>query len=205
MNLRRGISLIECLVLVGVAAIGLTITVPKYVKSQVRSHVARAKADLAKEMVALDFYFVDHDNYPPMADRNLYEPVYQGMHGRSSTYLTTPIAYIDSLSFDPFVPDSYYSNAYYPYSTNVGKRYVYYNSGLQVRSFGDTWNGLIEWVGLTLMYSYGPDQTPFAGASATLMPYDPTNGIISPGNIIRCQRKEDGIPLHPVTGTYIWN
>ncbi|MGB9692751.1 MAG: hypothetical protein ACPL7D_11365, partial [Candidatus Sumerlaeaceae bacterium] len=63
---------------------------------------------------------------------------------------------------------------------------------------------LVPWLGKWAMYGYGPDRTPFQGSKATLLPYDPTNGTVSPGNIVRCQKNVDGTPVNPGTGTFLW-
>ncbi len=214
-----GFSLIELLIVVAIIAILAAIAVPNFLEAQVRSKVSRTKADMRSIATALESYSIDNNNhYPPAADvgQNA-SPVSTGFHTRLPTYLTTPMAYITSILYDPFVSqDNTWFNSVYPPSTQVGKRYVYYCMSswtegtttlpyhIHAAGGSDVWGGLVNWVGLWMIYSYGPDKNPFQGPGATLLPYDATNGTISPGNIVRCQKTSDGTPVHPVTGTYTW-
>ena len=199
-----GFTLIELLIVVAIIAILAAIAVPNFLEAQTRSKVSRCKADMRSTVTAIESYGVDNNKYPPAADFGIDAVV--GFHSRVPTYLTTPIAYMTSVTFDPFVSQqTTFSNATYPPETHVGKRYVYYYTPYHLELATDLWNGLEEWVGQWLLYGYGPDRTPFQGPSATLLPYDPTNGTVSPGNIIRCQKNQDGINPHPVTKTFFWN
>jgi type II secretion system protein G len=209
--MRKGFTLIELLIVVAIIAILAAIAVPNFLEAQTRSKVSRAKADLRSVATALESYAVDNNKYPPPADTALNPPgadcwSNSWFHSRIPNYLTTPVGYITSLYFDPFVPNtSTFSNSTYPVSTRVGERYVYYETEGVVAHEGDSWGGtLVDWMGRWLMYSYGPDRNPFQGAKATFLPYDPTNGTISKGNIVRCQKAVDGTPVNPRTGTFLW-
>jgi prepilin-type N-terminal cleavage/methylation domain-containing protein len=216
---KTAFTLIELLIVVAIIAILAAIAVPNFLEAQVRSKVSRTKADMRSIATALESYSIDNNNhYPPAADvgQNA-SPTSTGFHTRLPTYLTTPIAYITSILHDPFVSqdNTFVTSTVYPPSTEVGKRYAYYclsswTIGNSTQPYhihaagGDVWNGIVNWVGLWLVYSYGPDKVAFHGAGATLLPYDATNGTISTGNIVRCQKTSDGTPVHPVTGTYNW-
>ncbi|MCD6384435.1 prepilin-type N-terminal cleavage/methylation domain-containing protein [Candidatus Sumerlaeota bacterium] len=208
MKKRKGFTLIELLIVVAIIAILAAIAVPNFLEAQTRSKTSRCKADMRSITTALESYFVDNNEYPPAGDYGAPNPrTGAGFHSRIPTYLTTPIAYLTSIevAYDPFVVrESTWYSSYYPRDTRVGERYVYYNSKFHAEDWGDVWGGLYNWVGAWLFYGYGPDKTPFHGPKGTLIPYDPTNGTVSLGNIIRCQKMTDGIPPHPVTGTYHW-
>ncbi|MGC8741327.1 MAG: prepilin-type N-terminal cleavage/methylation domain-containing protein [Candidatus Sumerlaeaceae bacterium] len=210
--MRKGFTLIELLIVVAIIAILAAIAVPNFLEAQTRSKVSRCKADMRSLVTALESYAVDNNKYPPPADCALVTPANNGQawgsyfHSRIPNYLTTPIGYVTSLYEDPFVVQtSTYSSATYPAATRVGMRYVYYETEGMVTNLGDFWSGtLVPWLGKWAMYGYGPDRTPFQGSKATLLPYDPTNGTVSPGNIVRCQKNVDGTPVNPGTGTFFW-
>jgi len=203
---NKAFTLIELLIVVAIIGILAAIAIPNFLMAQVRAKVSHGVAEMSSCVTALESYRIDNSQYPPAGDlRAGLNPRTTGYHSRLPSYLTSPVAYIKSLPFDPFVEEqSTWSNTYYPVSSGVGKRYVYYQTQFMVEDNGDLWGGLQQWVGAWLFYGYGPDKTPFHGARATLLPYDPTNGTISLGNVIKCQKKADGIPVHPTTGTYLW-
>ncbi len=212
---KNGFTLIELLIVVAIIAILAAIAVPNFLEAQVRSKVSRCKADMRTMVTAMESYYVDNNKYPPAGDLpNVpMTPNSASFHARTPNYLTTPIAYLTSLPEDVFLPQSTFSNGTYPEGTRVGYRYAYFywdwylnpaNGGSSPNGFSDFWSGPKEWTGEWLIYGYGPDKVPFHGAGATFLPYDPTNGTVSPGNIVRCQKNTDGIPPHPISGTYIW-
>ncbi len=216
---RKGsaFTLIELLIVVAIIAILAAIAVPNFLEAQTRSKVSRCRADMRTQVTGLESYAVDNNKYPPTCDAFIpgCTPTSQVFHARTPTYLTSPISYLSSLSYDPFVKStSTFSNAVYDASSRVGERYAYFNwdwflsptaGGSNPAGSSDFWNGPIAWTGQWLIYGYGPDQQPFHGSGATFLPYDPTNGTVSLGNVIRCQKDTEGIPPHPVTGTFNWN
>lgn len=198
---NKGFTLIELLIVVAIIAILAAIAVPNFLEAQVRSKASRAKADVRSIATALEAYAVDTNGYPPMGDRVdgqqwtplPAEPIF---HSRISSFLTTPIAYITSLYKDPFMV---LQQTQFTYS-DIYQRYSYYNYYQWVDvSPGSAWfkECLYQRAGAWLIYSWGPDKagnwsgSPPVGEDGVYTNYDPTNGTVSIGNIIRTQFTTD--------------
>jgi len=225
MQRKKAFTLIELLIVVAIIAILAAIAVPNFLEAQVRAKVSRGRADMRTLVTAAEAYAVDYNTYPPAEEYNNNDPLTlewnansQWFHARMGSPLTTPIAYVSTLYEDPFVsveldglqlPTFWEQNA-----PNVGKRYTWFPwsyyltpdaGGNNPNGFNmDFWDGAVEWTGQWLMYGFGPDSDAFHGNGATFLPYDPTNGTISDGNIVRTQKSTDGIPPHPNTGCFNW-
>ncbi len=221
MQLLRGIrtafTLIELLIVVAIIAILAAIAVPNFLEAQVRSKVSRAKSDMRTVSTALESYRVDSNKYPaPMeafatGDTGwgagaIPEPPF---HSRTSSLLTTPIAYIASLPLDPFRTTR---EPPFPMSAWVRifkDRHIYFNFDyLRGKSPGTFTPGAQnnftiaeQLAGAYLFYSVGPDGDETNGAgtnsAANYRDYDPSNGTISEGNIFRTQKNGELLGVHP--------
>lgn len=213
--MKRGFTLIELLIVVAIIAILAAIAVPNFLEAQTRAKVSRCKADMRTLVTAIEAYGVDNNKYAPMADRHFTDVSVAGpnFHSRMPTFYTTPIAYVTSIMLDPFVDKrtATFTSTAYPAESMVGFRYVYYESVMLSSDppigFGDPWDKLTEWVGAWNLMGYGPDGLPSVPGTAapdrgTLHPYDATNGTVSKGNIVRCQKNTASTPIHPRTGTF---
>ncbi len=199
--MRKGFTLIELLIVVAIIAILAAIAVPNFLEAQTRSRVSRVQADMRTIGTALEAYFVDNNAYPP--DRNFsggrnVSP--SGLYIEQLDYITTPIAYLTSANIgDPFLPPDAMAEPGIPASG-----FKYFNTGYEGIANGN-WGDRVAvafpdkmprtgWI----LLSYGPDIAYQGGEWATIgldteafgwkgvqRLYDPTNGTMSAGDIIR--------------------
>ncbi|MFB3895241.1 MAG: type IV pilin protein [bacterium] len=177
-NRRKGFTLIELLIVVAIIAILAAIAIPNFLSAQVRSKVSRAKSDMRTIATGMESYYVENNAYPC---EFLYwgRPVpYNEMVRimKAEALLTTPIAYLTSFPMDPFKQGERWSPPVYWYY-NWQERYGYpINYNTWVGGVAPWYDESAAWV----IDSIGPDYTPgFA------IPYDPTNGTVTNGDIVR--------------------
>ena len=196
----KAFTLIELLIVVAIIAILAAIAVPNFLEAQVRSKVSRAKADIRTVGVAVESYCVDTNGkypycYPPYAEfdhraGHLFLDVEWRDGSTQMTgmgkILTTPIAYIASIPWDPFVSRAYRHNPPWNWPgppLNAAAMYIY----------GLNWDFVVDICGVTpgvppdlypqagyAIYSYGPQCV--LGWPPII--YDPTNGTVSRGLIM---------------------
>jgi prepilin-type N-terminal cleavage/methylation domain-containing protein len=205
-SLISAFTLIELLIVVAIIAILAAIAVPNFLEAQTRAKASRAKADLASIATALESYMVDHNQYPTMY--KLTSPQFvnpaSGLADLLYWYipdaLSTPVAYLTSANLQcPFGGDK-------PQSANfpgeLWKRYSYENitelmaysgpnaqavlqgPGRKYNVAADPLNHIGRWRVLCI----GPDI-----AWNPMVQYDPSNGTISPGNIMRTSASSQGL------------
>lgn len=203
---HRGFTLIELLIVVAIIAILAAIAVPNFLEAQVRSKVSRAKNDMRSIANALEMYRTDNNDYP--LDNNFYstlnwvgrQPKPNPMPPAPILYLsaiTTPIAYMSSIPRNPFPLHTYnnYVGSVRDYQYDYAATDWMYT---QILFRGLPQNGA-KWV----LNTCGPDMVPSGGEYMLLWPktvltgggfgsnsnpggiYDPTNGTISWGDIVR--------------------
>lgn len=175
-NLKdSGFTLIELLIVVAIITILASIAVPNFLAAQTRAKVSRAQADMRTIVIGLESYHVDRNRYPPTPLAAL-DDRYKRLR-----FLTTPIAYLTSLPLEVF-----------------GRKgdeapYAYWSSNLSdAMKFSPVFFHLPEEKkknGRWSLFSRGPDLdyelAVEEGGDGLLSYYDPTNGTVSNGDIMR--------------------
>lgn len=189
MQTGRAFTLIELLIVVAIIAILAAIAVPNFLEAQTRAKVSRAKADMRSLATAVESYRVDHNRYPV----GWFQPPVVTIEDRWKQ-VTTPVAYITSIPDDPFgdmVIDSFpgppWEYRTFDFLVDTLEIIGQHNFFLDLHSFGHS--TATQWYAA----SQGPDLEPGAtqsgpapntGSNLGLI-YDPTNGTVSIGDIIR--------------------
>lgn len=187
---RSGFTLIELLVVVAIIAILAAIAIPNLLEAQTRAKVSRAKADLKTIVNGLEIYRVDNNQYPTYHYSTFAGPTALEFHiGGSVTGfatsppfdgrnpITTPIGYVTSMPQDPFVM--------HKNGPPQLREYLYVNWDYALKFATDTPARVQSFMlarniyGPYRLHSRGPDR--FGPNSG--IPYDPTNGTVSQGDI----------------------
>lgn len=169
-----GFTLIELLIVVAIIAILASIAVPNFLEAQIRAKVSRAKTDLRTLATGLEAYRVDSNQYPPTPLFALGDRFFR------LKPLTTPVAYITSLP--PEVFSTVKSEPYAYWSANLNDAMKY--SPIYFFLFDEK-----DKDGRWALFSRGPDMNyeaaPEEGGEGFLIDYDPTNGTVSNGDVMR--------------------
>jgi prepilin-type N-terminal cleavage/methylation domain-containing protein len=190
---KYGFTLIELLVVIVIISILTLIGINNLMESSTRAKVSRTKNDMRVVASALELYHADHNAYVTFIrdePGQLVNRVIVPMTRRLSP-LTTPIAYITTVPRDVFEtvatsdgsPLVFFDT--YDYADVPGLNRAGSNKGAGATS-GAIWR----------LSSAGPDRIQsFGGDLATIgrdsvianfgVDYDPTNGPISAGDIVR--------------------
>jgi prepilin-type N-terminal cleavage/methylation domain-containing protein len=198
---RVAFTLIELLIVVAIIAILAAIAVPNFLEAQARAKVGRAKADMRTAAAALEMYAIDHNAYPTMIEAGFTGGAPFGTPPLNQSELkwwyipdalSTPVAYISSADLQCPFGGNFDKEPYFP--GRIWRRYGYENIKEMIGK-ADTFPILkprypetaIEWSGGWRLQCVGPDKL----WNPSLL-YDPTNGTISPGDIIRTQKAPAG-------------
>lgn len=189
---QSGFTLIELLIVVAIIAILAAIAIPNFLAAQTRSKTSVAMKDMQTLATALESYQVDNTAYPRSSDI-LY---FGGGYGPLDYYrtlrlaqLTTPIAYITKVPMDVF-------NVKGTSVDRTDRAFPYWEP-LQFDGYKKSPGYIIMFpempdertrLGRWALMGFGPDQN-YSVTVGTwpgkLLYYDPTNGIISNGDILR--------------------
>lgn len=176
-------TLIELLIVVAIIAILAAIAVPQMLEARTRAQVARVKAEMRDLDAALSAYFIDNNRYPPPASNG---------SGARLFRLSTPIAYIHAPKRpEPFRDDGLFTDPPYGYHGRNNLVNIFWNNNGQPGNFSGP--AVVYWY---VIRSSGPDNDRNGGAASALNSedsrddfiqfiYDPSNGVISTGDIWR--------------------
>lgn len=180
----RAFTLIELLIVVSIIAILASIAVPNFLEAQTRAKVVRAKADMATIALAMETYRVDNNRYPETDLRERW---------RRFDNLTTPVAYLTSIPFDPFLPKDRWEDGN---DTDWGPRHGYFKMGCTPLSNPSRWaissNGPdLDEDSVPIRFYPGYSPEVFAGLDPNynFEIYNPTNGTLSNGDVWRLSDK----------------
>jgi prepilin-type N-terminal cleavage/methylation domain-containing protein len=208
-NQSTGFTLIELLIVVSIIAILATIALTNFQEAQFRGKVSRSISDMRAIATALEAYAVDNRSYPPYAAIPPGQPVedpaitvgqdhFEVFSRLPGLSLTTPVAYMAVLfpdilartspsvhSADPvqeaYLRDYSYKNPRYNAAIWPGQPEPWLGSGGS--AFVAGWG---EW----RLVGAGPDGTRVQDIKFNII-YDPTNGAISRGDIVRTQKQPE--------------
>jgi prepilin-type N-terminal cleavage/methylation domain-containing protein len=176
----RGFTLIELLIVVGIISILAAIAMPNFLEAQVRAKCARVKSDLRSISVAWEAYAVDNDRYPVDWDNypDAGETTQIGL-----IQVTTPIAYLTSFPTDPFsvMLNPNHHTEYAPHFEIASCSYAYCMFSLGP-GFVHEFTCSDEWPDGVIDSTPGKIGQMYTGP-IVMRPYDPTNGVVSDGNL----------------------
>ena len=195
-----GFTLIELLIVIAIIAILALIAIPNFLEAQTRGKISRVHSDMRTMGIALEAYFVDFNVYIPGLTHveNLFGVTRAQTtdEGAMTHYvysrLTTPLAYLTTIPLDPFTITSgavaggstdrpYRGYWYWDYqwdsATNATDRQIVQNGfNWVLRGWGPSRAGTNPWE-----YEILRDRS-------LINVYDPTNGTISTGFIMRTNK-----------------
>ena len=193
----HGFTLLELMIVVGIVLILAGIAVENYLAASIRAKVSRVQSDHRTVMTGIESYRVDHNRVPRMAHSTYGDPAFDVINGEPvsgvmSHVLSTPVAYINSAYLlDPFMTEQKSApldERLYTYQ--VIPRYMAWNPE------STFWPRALEFYGDWRLGSVGPDQSfSHQFANSAQLPYDPTNGLISLGNIWTSQKQGQEHPM----------
>ena len=211
--------MIELLIVVAIIGILAAIAIPNFLQAQTRAKVAKAQSDMRTISLGIEAFVLDHNYYPLACNSGIVNPPAVPPVGIASgcgtvvsdryIQLTTPIDYISNnyADEDPFMPlnvlSGYDSYDYFSVST---WKYCFNGTHPNSNSSSGAYSGWLRGSEYR-MVSSGPDRIQTYGNSAAGVDYDPTNGTVSTGDILRLgpRASDPGSCMYPYGGvTACW-
>ncbi len=176
----KAFTLIELLIVVAIIGILAAIAVPNFLNARTKALVTRSISEIKALSSSMEMYRIDNNFIPfrppgwPCGNCDAEQ--------LKSTFnpapLTSPIAYMSTIPYDPFVTvPEVKTNANRGDGLDAGW-YLY----VGVRPEGAVSNPHGSW----RVWGFGPDQSRQA---IPVRPYDSTNGLISKGDIIASEKQ----------------
>ena len=200
--MKKAFTLIELLIVVLIIAILAAIAVPNFLEFQMRAKVSRVKSDHRSMATAIEAYRIDAGRYPEYSD--LFTTL------ETLSVITTPIAYMTQIPQDPFeVPNGRVygvsgfdrNRNYSVYLEKIGiARWNVASPPLPLADWEMNQQNWLARMPITkeqsrwALVSRGPDSDMYYfepityGTTYTVTDdwyYDPTNGTVSRGDILR--------------------
>jgi prepilin-type N-terminal cleavage/methylation domain-containing protein len=199
-------TLIELLVVVAIIAILAALAIPNFIEASVRAKVARVKNDTRVLQLALEAYSIDFQSYPPATGVGMYKGFGGGRLAAPVSVrlypLTTPLSYVSSVFKDAFtihrsIGGGETSDIYDTFDYVDARSLPEYGCGL---TSGGEWrlvspgpDGIMAYGGCALTQYTHPEANIYG------VDYDPTNGTVSIGDLVRVgpYSTVGGDPLDP--------
>lgn len=214
MKRQAAFTLIELLIVVAIIAILAAIAVPNFLQAQVRAKVSRSKADMRTLVTGIEAYTIDNAEPPRGSIFQTSTRLASQLSGdKGLITLSTPVSYLTSGLLDDVFNTDFRAGAVADVGSALGSpvddrgveerlwiKYAAFNEfGDRVRLVGIPELGSTRRSVWYILQSSGPDATRFVfgdpsdangldparPADLSSIIYDPTNGTVSRGSILR--------------------
>ena len=189
-SIHAGFTFVELTIVMAIVAILAAIAIPNFLEARVRSAVSRSRGELALLNMAVDSYRLEEGSFPLNA-----------VPGEAGSWdlrvLTTPVVYLSRLPMDALTTqDARGRNHPTPLNPVPYRFYNALQLGAEegLKPFDAYSDRMLRGFGAGLLWGLGPHgalrpdggtvaTTIHPGGAVQVLPYNPTNGTTSPGDI----------------------